>query len=778
MESGELDAAGVWNEAAYRAVANALPEIIWMLDAQGRLQWINDRWRELTGQSLEQSSSSAGTSVAINSDDRPELQRRFAKALAEGTPCELEYRIRTKEGVYRWHAARILPLRGPDGAVARWIAAAFDIHDRRQTGEALRASERRFETLFNMNPQPIAVTRIPDGVYVSVNDSFVRMTGYSREEVLGKNSVDLGIWTPEQREEIFEKLSQAAGGGEVETPYRTKDGRALRLMVRSARFDFDGEPCLVNVSTDVTVQRANEAALRDSEALARARADDLAALMDAVPAAVWVVHDAECSKVTGNRAGYEALRVERGLNLSKTGPDTEPTKHFKVLVNNVEVPPSLLPLQRAARGVEVRDHEEDILFEDGQVLHLFGNAVPVRDPSGAPRGAVGAFVDVTRLKRAEEAMREADRRKDEFLALLSHELRNPLAPILTAAQLMQLRGDVATPREREVILRQAQHLVRLVDDLLDVSRAARGKVTLTKKRVELASVVAKAVEVAGPLLEQRRHQLHISVPAEGLMIEADEVRLTQVFNNLLTNAAHYTPPGGRVEVTAAREGDLVVLRVRDDGIGIDAGLLPQMFEMFVQGPRGSDRSQGGLGLGLSLARTFVTLHGGTITAASEGVGRGSMFTVRLPGASAEAPAPPPRSLTPPPPRLRDRAQRILVVDDNRDGAGMISDVLENAGFDVKVAHDPSVALSLADGFRPQVAILDIGLPVMDGYALGRELRARLGGAAPVLVALTGYGQEQDKRLSKAAGFVRHLVKPVDAEALLRTVSTLVQAPSA
>jgi signal transduction histidine kinase/ActR/RegA family two-component response regulator len=605
------------------------------------------------------------------------------------------------------------------------------------------------------------------------------MTGFSREHVLGKNSVELGIWTKEQRDEIFQQLKATTTIEHIEMPYTTREGRLLTLIVKSARIDFDGEPCLVTVATDVTDQRESEFALRRSEALARARADELTALMDAVPAAVWISQDPECREVRGNRTGHEFLRAGREQNLSKTASDTGGTRHFKVLVDGVEVPPHMLPLQRAARGAVVRDHEEEIHFDDGEVLHLYGNAVPVRDPSGVPRGAIGAFVDVTRLKQAEEAMRDADRRKDEFLALLSHELRNPLAPILTAAQLMQLRGDVATPREREVILRQAQHLIRLVDDLLDISRAVRGKVTLARKRVELASVVAKAVEVAGPLLEQRRHQLHISVPAEGLMVEVDEVRLTQVFNNLLTNAAHYTPAGGRVDVVAGREKGDVVLRVRDDGMGIDPTLLPHVFEMFVQGARGSDRAEGGLGLGLSLARTLVTLHGGSVSVRSEGAGRGSEFTVRLPAASPLEDTGPARSLTPPPPPIvRERAQRVLIVDDNRDGAGMISDVLGNAGFQVQVAHDPSVALSLADGFRPQIAILDIGLPVMDGYALGRELRLRLGGSAPILVALTGYGQEQDKRLSKAAGFVRHLVKPVDAEVLLRTVSTLVdQSPA-
>jgi signal transduction histidine kinase len=438
-------------------------------------------------------------------------------------------------------------------------------------------------------------------------------------------------------------------------------------------------------------------------------------------------------------------------------------------VDGTEVTGDQLPLQRAARGFEVRSYEEELRFNDGQVSNLYGSAVPLRDPSGAPRGAIGAFVDVTRLKQAEAALRDADRRKDEFLALLSHELRNPLAPILTAVYLMK-RRDVNARHELDVIERQAHHLVRMVDDLLDVSRVARGKVTLTLKPLELGSVVAKAVEATAPLLEQRRHRLTLAVPAHGLSIEADEVRLTQVVSNLLTNAARYTPPGGDVAVSAAREGGEIVLCVRDSGMGIDPALLPNVFDMFVQGARGPDRAEGGLGLGLSLARTLIALHGGTVSAHSEGRGRGSEFVVRLPASQPRiepaAAGPSRRRST----HVRDL--RVLVVDDNRDAAEMIADLLSDAGHDVQRAHDPSEALSLAETFRPEVAILDIGLPVMDGYRLGHELRTRLAEQPPTLIALTGYGQAEDKRRSQEARFAFHLVKPIDGMQLLELLDTL------
>jgi PAS domain S-box-containing protein len=764
---------GAISEGDYRSLANALPQIIWTCDASGRLQWVNDRWTELTGLSREETLRDKGGLVAVHADDREKLQQGFADAIATGSPRELEYRLRTRDGDYRHHVCRVVPVRNEVGSVVRWVAAAFDMHDRRQAEEALRASEGRFETAFQVNPQPMMITRFSDGRFMSVNDAFLKMTGYSAAEVLGKTAAHFGVLKAERRAEILAPLERS-GTIAWELVYPAKDGHLLTVDIRSARIDFGGEPCLINAATDVTEQRATEAALRKSEALARARADELAVVMDTVPAAVWIAQDPECRELRGNRMGRALLRMDEGSNLSKTAADPAPTNHFRVLINQEEVAPDQLPLQRAARGAEVRSYEEEIHFDDGQVVHLYGSAVPLRDPTGAPRGSVGAFVDVTRLKQVEAAMREADRRKDEFLALLSHELRNPLAPIMTAVQLMELRGDVATPREREVIeviKRNGQHLERLVDDLIDISRVARGKLTLARKRLELAAVVATALELAAPLLEERRHELRLSVAPEGLAVDADDVRLTQVVSNLLTNAGRYTPPGGLIEVTGAREDDDVVLRVRDNGVGIDAAFLPHVFDMFVQGARDRDRLQGGMGLGLSLVRSLTELHGGKAFAHSDGPNRGSTFTVRLPASAlVAADANAARSATA---RIAsENAFRVLVVDDNRDAAEMISLFLSHAGHEVATALDASQALSVAVVFQPHVAVLDIGLPVMDGHALGRELRARLGGATPILIALSGYGQEQDQRRSADSGFAAHLVKPVDPTKLIQLIDAL------
>jgi PAS domain S-box-containing protein len=366
------------------------------------------------------------------------------------------------------------------------------------------------------------------------------------------------------------------------------------------------------------------------------------------------------------------------------------------------------------------------------------------------------------------AAESANRAKDEFLAMLGHELRNPLSPILTALQLMKLRGDVGSERERIVIERQVKHLTRLVDDLLDVSRIARGRIELKPRTLEFAEVVATAIEMASPLLEQQNHRLAVNVPRSGLTVEGDSIRLSQVISNLLTNAAKYTPPGGDISIRAERVADEVVLYVRDAGIGIAPDVLPRIFDLFVQERQALDRSQGGLGIGLTIVRSLVERHGGSVSARSDGPGRGSEFIVRLPAAPArEVPADAlPAARAAPALHLPpSAAERVLIVDDNEDGAEMLGAALERRGYRTRVAHDAPTALVLAAEFAPDVAFLDIGLPVMDGYELAAHLRDIPGLANMRLIALTGYGQESDRRRTHEAGFHVHLVKPVDIDTI-------------
>jgi DNA-binding response OmpR family regulator len=374
--------------------------------------------------------------------------------------------------------------------------------------------------------------------------------------------------------------------------------------------------------------------------------------------------------------------------------------------------------------------------------------------------------------QARAAAESANRAKDEFLAILGHELRNPLSPILTALQLMKLRGEPGSERERTVIERQVSHLTRLVDDLLDVSRIARGRVELKTELVEVAEVVAKAIEMASPLLEQRQHTLKMDVPRR-LRVNGDMTRLGQVISNVLTNAAKYTPPNGVVTVRAKRVDDEVVLSVHDTGIGISPEVLPRIFDLFVQERQALDRSEGGLGIGLTIVRSLVERHGGTVTARSDGPGKGSEFIIRLPLAQqddtgADAALAPQAAAA----ASDASAVRILVVDDNEDGAEMLAAALDARGYDTRVAHDAHAALSVAAEFAPDVAFLDLGLPVMDGYELAAHLRElpRLAGLR--LIAVTGYGQESDRRRTRDAGFDDHLVKPVDLDAIDAALKSL------
>jgi PAS domain S-box-containing protein len=384
--------------------------------------------------------------------------------------------------------------------------------------------------------------------------------------------------------------------------------------------------------------------------------------------------------------------------------------------------------------------------------------------------------DLTERKNAEreqaarEAAEEASRAKDEFLAMLGHELRNPLAPTLTALQLLKLRGDIRSSREQQIIERQLKHMVRLVDDLLDVSRITRGGFQLNRGPVDLRDVVARAIEIASPMLEERRHDLEVKVPAGEILVEGDTIRLAQVFTNLLNNAAKYTDPGGHITVALWTESGQAITEVRDDGMGISSDLLPRVFDTFVQAPQSAARSAGGLGIGLALVRSFVTLHGGSVAASSAGARRGSTFTVTLPllagtpGASDRSPGQLAEAT-----RFK-RPLRVLLVDDNEDALVSAAEVLQLAGHEVRTATNGAAALALLPQFQPEVAVLDIGLPDLDGYDLAVRLRAELGPRAPRLIAVTGYGRDVDRERSRKAGFDVHLVKPVDIDTLMRTVN--------
>ena len=362
-------------------------------------------------------------------------------------------------------------------------------------------------------------------------------------------------------------------------------------------------------------------------------------------------------------------------------------------------------------------------------------------------------------------IQERDRRKDEFLAMLAHELRNPLAPIRNAVEILRLQPDRAPQVQMasDVIDRQSRQMVRLVDDLLDVSRITRGKIQMQRSRVELRPVLATAMETSTPLLEARHHQLTVSLPPNEVWLEADPSRLAQVIANLLNNAAKYTPEGGHVRLAVEAEQDNVVLRVRDTGVGIGPEMLPKLFQPFIQADVSLDRSQGGLGIGLTLVRGIVELHGGTVRAISEGGGRGSEFVVTLPAAAPPG-APGPKAEDHPPERA-PAAQRILVVDDNVDAAETLTVLLRKTGHEVEVARDGPAALEAVRAFQPTTVLLDIGLPGMDGYEVARRMRAQPETRRIFLVALTGYGQEEDRIRCEHAGFDLHLTKPIGADAL-------------
>ena len=680
---------------------------------------------------------------------------------------------------------------GPVTARKRVEQLAADLQEAQRTAELARS---RLDQMFRSAPVFIALVRTPVHVFELVNPSYQRLIG--DRDVLDKPVREA---LPDIEGQGFIELLDrvyATGepfvGNELPLRLRRKSGVEEEAFVtftyeafRDAAGAIDGVICFGFDVTETVLARRRIEELAEQQAMARKRAE----------AAVQALERA----VMERRTLSEAIE-QSGEFIGFSRPDggglwlSQPGRHLVGLAAEDDItrrhvldffPPDLQARVRdevLPAIVNSGRWQGELVFRHfvtGVRIAVWYNAFTVRDPDGH---AI-ALATVTRDIRAQKALeaertamlereqslrREAEaagRARDEFLAMLGHELRNPLAPISTATQLMKLRGD-HHERERLVIERQVAHLSRLVDDLLDVARIARGRIDLQRERVEVSEVASKAIEMASPLLEQRAQRFTVKVPRAGLRVDGDPVRLAQVIGNLLTNAAKYTPPHGNIELSAVREGAEVVICVRDDGPGIQPDLLPRIFELFVQGQRTIDRAEGGLGLGLSLVKNLVALHGGSV-AVKNRKPSGSEFSVRLPALDSSAPERKPAvssglgaTRTP---------RRVLLVDDNEDAAELLSEVLRSIGHEVVVAHDGPQALEALRSFPAEVGLLDIGLPVMDGYELARRIRERKGGEPPRLIAVTGYGQEHDREGTRLAGFARHLTKPVDLDELIAAI---------
>ena len=500
----------------------------------------------------------------------------------------------------------------------------------------------------------------------------------------------------------------------------------------------------------------------------RARLRALADLVSRAPVPIAVAHDPGCHYISANEALGRLLGVPSHVNISLTPPGGE-RPLYRIQRGGRDIPASELPMQYAVAHRTHVTGDLEIIRADGSLLYVQNDVEPLYDRHGNVCGCVSVCVDLTDRKRVEDVLREADRRKDEFLATLSHELRNPLAPIRNALELMRRAGDdpQLSARALAIMERQLQQLVRLTDDLLDVSRITRDRIELRREPIDLRAVVRSALETIEPMSEAAGHVIATDLPARPLWVHADFTRLSQAFANILDNAVKYTDRGGRISVSASADAGEAIVTLSDTGIGIDPALLPRIFGMFVQIEQSAGRPRSGLGIGLTLASRFIELHGGRIAAHSDGAGAGTTFVVRLPLiARVEE-----RTTEVRPARPTAR-RRVLVAEDIPDAAEMMCLMLERMGHDVRVAADGVQAVAVAREFDPHIALLDIGMPRMDGYEAARQIRAALGKRV-MLVALTGWGQEEDQRRAYLAGFDHHVTKPAEAVVLESLIGSAV-----
>jgi PAS domain S-box-containing protein len=604
-----------------------------------------------------------------------------------------------------------------------------------------------------------------EGTILRANQAELDLLGFTAEEYIGQPIAQFHA-DEDVIGDILKRLQAGERLAEYPARLRCKDGSIKDVLIDSSGLFKDDQFVHTRCFTrDITERKRAEGALAESEERYRATLDQ---------AAIGVAHVGLNQRTLWANPGLCAMLGYTEVEILE--------RSFLELTHHEDLETDLGLVKRVLSG-EIPSYriEKRYLHKSGKVVWGDLAVSAVRDASGGTKYLIGVVVDITQRKRLEDELRsqaaelrDADRRKDEFLATLAHELRNPLAPIRNSLQILKMPGLNASTSQltREMIERQVHHLVRLVDDLLDVSRVMRGKIELRKEPVELATVVARAIETARPMIDAQEHQLEISLPSESLLLHADSVRLAQTLGNVLINAAKYTEPRGHIWLSAERESDQAVLKIRDTGIGISQDLLPHIFELFVQADHASTKAQGGLGIGLTLVKNLTELHKGTVEAYSEGAGKGSEFVIRLPLMPQPASSPKDQEIPEQNRPIASSSHRLLVVDDNQDAANSLTMLLRMQGHAVQVAHSGPTALEIAADFGPDIIFLDIGMPGMDGYEVARRVRTMPGLEKTVLVALTGWGQSEDRRRTAEAGFNHHLVKPPEMKSVEGILTTL------
>lgn len=691
-----------------------------------------------------------------------------ARKSMQDTGAYRAHSIHTRSDGSSFHVeASLSQLRDLEAKVIGYLAVIRDISERIQAEETLFAAtmalsrrERQFSTLVENSPDIIArLDRKHRYLYVS--PIVERYTGLNSTEYIGKTNIELGM--PERLCSIWDRaLKKVFKTGTVDRikydfTIRDNEDRVFETRLLPEFGDDGSVESVLTIASDITEQEQINDALWESQAR-------LQFTLDSAEVGEWELD-------LGTDAARHSLRHDRCFGY------TEPVAYWgmQIMLSHVH-PDDRERIESAFRqSIAFQENlhfECRVLWPDGS-LHWIEVHGSLHVEEGKPPRMLGIVFDTTIRKQAEESLRDADRRKDEFLATLAHELRNPLAPIRNALQIMQLTPEPsAHEHARSIIERQLQQMVHLVDDLMDVSRISQGKVELRKLPVDVTSVIQAAIETSRPLIEAGKHEITVQLPPPGqLMIDADITRLTQIIANLLNNAAKYTPEGGRIDVSAERNGNDVNIAVQDSGIGIPTEMLPRVFDMFAQVDRTFERSQGGLGIGLALVKRLVEMHGGTVQAYSDGHGKGSRFVVMLPllpGTANHETAVDDKALNVEP----DAELRVLVVDDNIDSAVSLSQVLTLLGYQTQMAHDGAEAVRVAETFRPHVTLMDIGLPILNGHEAGQRVRQQAWAKDMLLIALSGWGQEIDRRKSKQAGFDHHFVKPVDIEVLIKLLAQI------